>query len=57
MISIDAGLVVKPLLIYFCVTCLSPRIIMNVTHDVLWLVLLILDYKSVVRASGVKRYV
>jgi len=44
---------------YFCVTCLSPRITMNVTRDVLWLLFLlpILDYNYVVRASGVKRYV
>jgi len=55
--SEDAGLVVKPLLPSFCVTSLSCRITTNVAQDVLCLLLPILDYKSMVRVSGVKRYV
>jgi len=55
--SEDAGVVVKPLLPYFSMTSLSPRITTNVTQDPLWLLLPFLDYKSMVRASSVKRYV
>jgi hypothetical protein len=52
-----AGLIVKPLLPYFCVTSFGSRITTNVAQDVLWLLLPILDYKSMVRESDVKRYV